>query len=376
MSTVRSFARLESVDPGFRPFDVVSVQLSLPAARYNSPRALQTFADRLVPRLEMIAGVTDTAAISLLPLSGLLSTVDFRVVGRAEPAPDAVPQGHFRVVTPAYFKTMGIPVREGREFDEADRDGGQPVALVSHTFASRSWPNGGAIGAQIVTGIESTPRVVVGVVADVKQFSLDVPATADLYIPLGQMPANQAPFMASRMYWVVGARAGVQPDQLASAVRAELRRLDPEVATSTMRRLETVVADSLEARRFNVQLVSAFGQVGLVLVAIGVYGVTAFAVGGRRREIGIRVAFGATPGHVLRLVMGSELKAVVVGLVIGAAAVAAASTLLSRWLFQAAAVDVWSVVVAAATLMAVATLACYLPARDSGVRDPSNMLRS
>jgi ABC-type antimicrobial peptide transport system permease subunit len=122
--------------------------------------------------------------------------------------------------------------------------------------------------------------------------------------------------------------------------------------------------------------VSAFGQVGLVLVAIGVYGVTAFAVGGRRREIGIRVAFGATPGHVLRLVMGSELKAVVVGLVIGAAAVAAASTLLSRWLFQAAAVDVWSVVVAAATLMAVATLACYLPARDSGVRDPSNMLRS
>jgi putative ABC transport system permease protein len=376
LSTVRNYVLLERVDPGFAAGSVLSLQLSLPPVRYSSPEAIGALVDRLTPRLAATAGVTDAAAISLLPLSGLLSTVDFSVVGRPEPPPDAVPQGHFRMTTPGYFRTMGIRVDAGREFEERDGANGQPVAVVSRSFARRSWPDGGAVGSQIITGLERTPRVIVGVVADVRQFSLEGPVTADLYIPLRQMPASQAQFVAARMYWVVGAHADVDLDRLASAVRETVRGLDPEVATSTIRSVDDVLAESLEARRFNMQLVTMFGQAAIGLVAIGVYGVTAFAVGVRRRELGIRVVIGATPGQIVRLVLGAGLRTVATGLILGGAAAAAATPMLSRWFAGAGQADVWSLAAAAAALMAIGALACYLPVRGWAGRPPLVLLGS
>ena len=362
-ATVRSFRALERAQPGFAAENALTVQLSMPPARYGTPADLMTFAERLRPRLESIGGVDRVAAISLMPLSGLLSTVDFRIVGRDVPTPDQVPQGHFRIATRGYFEAMGIKVEEGRTFSEFDRRDEQPVAIVSRTFANRQWPGGGALGAEIVTGIENpdAKRTIVGVVADVQQYTLDQPATADLYVPFDQMPANQSGFVAARLNWVVAARPDAELDRLSPLVRAEIRAIDPEIATSSVRPMESLVRDSLAARRFNEQLVSLLGNASLLLVSIGIYGVAAFTVGQRRHEMTIRLALGATPRRLTRWVVAMEMKTVMVGVAIGVVVTAVSARAVAMLLFAGAAPGASSIVIAALTLTLVGGLACYAP---------------
>jgi len=352
--TVRHYIELSRVDPGFNPGSVLSVQLSLPPTRYGSTSAVSVFADRLRERLLAAPHVRDVSSISLLPLSGLLSTIDYRVSGRPEPPQDEIPQAHYRIVIPAYFRVMGIALREGREFTDEDRESSRRVAIVSRALARRHWPAGAPVGKHIVVGADTLE--VVGVCADVKQFGLDGAPTADLYVPLRQAPANQAPFLAARTYWVV--RADGDPMAIADAVRREIRGVDGEVAASSVRTLRDLLNASIGSRQFNASLLEVLGLSGLWLSMVGVYGVTAFSVRLRSRDIAIRLACGATPRRVVQQIVASELPAIVVGLTSGGAMAWALSH------------DPWIALVIGLALGSIALLACYLPARRAAAMDP------
>ena len=294
----RGFARLEQVSPGFTPDGTLSLQLSLPPQMYGNRAALVQFNEALRDRMRSLPDVGRAGLVSLLPLSGLLSTIDIAFPNRPAPPPDEVPQAHFRVASPEYFDAAGIPILEGRAFSDSDLDTSLPVAIVSRTFAERHWPGRSAVGesVQIVQAATSAPMQVVGVVGDVKHFTLDAAPTADLYVPLHQMPASQASLLAARTYWIVRGRAGAV--RLGPAVRAAVAQVDPNVATSSERTLEAVWSVSLGSRRMNVTLLEVFGQVALVLCGLGVYGVASFSARARKRELAIRTALGASRTEV------------------------------------------------------------------------------
>jgi putative ABC transport system permease protein len=369
--TVRSFVKLQSVDPGFEGRNVLSVQLALPPSRYSRPRDLTVFADRLHAQLTALDGVTEAAAISLLPLSGLLNTLDYRAAGLPEPLRDEIPQAHFRMVTPAYFRVMGIRLVAGREFEEADRETTRRVAAISQTLARRHWPGASAIGEHIIVGRDALE--IVGVCADVKQFGLEAGSSADLYVPLRQMPQDQAPFVAARMYWVAG--TAKEPLAVADSVRRAVREVDKDVAASSMRTMDQIVRSSTGSRRFIADLLRIAGLAGVLLAVLGVYGVTAFSVGSRRREIGIRLTLGGTRTQVMRPLLGGELRWILAGLTIGACGALAVSRALSTVLFGADGMDVLSIAGVSAALAGAAVAACCVPAWRALRGDPAAALR-
>ncbi|HMF95527.1 MAG TPA: ABC transporter permease [Vicinamibacterales bacterium] len=369
--TVRSFSQLQAISPGFEAGNVLSVQLALPPVRYSTPIEINTFADTLHTNLSGLPRVREVSAISLQPLSGLLSTQDYRGVGRPEPPPNEVPQAHYRIVMPGYFRVMGIGLR-GREFDDTDRDGTRRVAVISRTLADREWPHAAAIGEHILVGRDALE--IVGVCDDVKQFGLDAAATADLYVPLRQMPAGQAQFVAARMYWVV--RTANDPMLVADAVRGQVRRLDKDVAASSMRSMADVLAASTGSRRFSTGLIEIAGLSSLLLALIGVYAISAFSMSRRTHEIGIRIALGARSAEVVRSALASELSAIALGLAGGTAGAIFVSRLLSSVLFASGGIEPRLIAAAAAMLGVAALLAGYVPAQRAARIDPVAALKA
>jgi putative ABC transport system permease protein len=369
--TVQSFSQLQSVNPGFDGRNVLSLQLALPPAKYAKSLDILTFADKLHAEFTGLFGVRDAAAISLMPLTGLLSTQDYRVVGQPAPPPNEVPQAHYRIVTPGYFLIMGIGL-SGREFNDDDRESTRRVAIISRAFAERHWPDGSPIGEHIVVGTDSLE--VVGVSDDVKQFGLDAGRTADLYVPLRQMAAGQAQFVAARMYWVV--QTNGDPMKKADAVWAAVRLVDKDVATSSIRPVSLLVATSIGARRFNADLIKVAGAASFLLALIGVYSVTAFSVSRRTREIGIRLTLGATSIQVIRVVVIAEWIAIAVGMALGTAGAVLVTRVLSSVLYGSTGVEPVVIAAAAATFGMAAAAASYLPARRVMRADPMASLRS
>ena len=356
--TVRSFSRLQAVNPGFDGRTVLSVQLALPPAKYAKPADIITFADKLHGGLTALPDVRAAAAISLLPLSGLLSTQDYRAVGQPEPPPGEIPQAHYRIVTPGYFHIMGVGLR-GREFNEDDRETTRRVAIISRTFADRHWSQESPLGQHIIVGRDALE--VVAVCDDVKQFELDARGTADLYVPFRQMPSGQARFVSARMYWVL--RTADDPARTADLVRAVIRRLDKDVATSSTRPMTAILAASIGSRRFNTDLIEIAGAASLLLALIGVYSVAAFSMARRTREIGIRLTLGARPGQVIRSVLVAECGAIAFGLSVGAAGALVVSRVLSPVLFASPGIEPALIVAAVAMLGVAAAIASYVPAR-------------
>jgi putative ABC transport system permease protein len=245
------------------------------------------------------------------------------------------------------------------------------VTVTSRTLAMRHWPNGSPIGQHIVVGRDKLE--VVGVCEDVKQFSLNADPTADLYVPLRQMPAGQAQFVAARMYWVV--RTAGDPMLVADPIRDRVRRLDNDVATSSTRAMTALLADSIGSRRFNANLIEIASVSSLLLALIGVYSVTAFSTTRRRREIGIRVALGARPEQVVRSVLAAEGIAIGLGLALGVVGAAGIARMLASVLFASGGIDVSTIAAAVATLGGAALVAGYLPARRAARIDPLTALR-
>ncbi|HEY7496910.1 MAG TPA: ABC transporter permease [Vicinamibacterales bacterium] len=369
----RSFQHVQSVDPGFRPSHVLTVRLSLPRARYGNRAAIENFYDQLQPRIASLSGVRAVAAGNVVPMNGYLATAGFYVDGVI--AKDA-PAAHYRMISPDYFRTLGIALRRGRAFDATDRSDSAPVAIINETLARQFFDGRDPLGARMrLDDGQKTPREVqiVGIVGDVRHFGLEREATIEVYVPIAQVPDPTTIWLANNMYWVV--QTDGAPLGAAQAVRREIGAVDPAVPASFVRSMDQWMEGTLAARRFNLQLVGAFAAVALLLAAVGVYAVSAFAVTSRTKEIGIRVALGASRRDVIGLMLRGGLSPAAAGLAAGTAVGILSAPAMSGLLFGVTPRDLASLVLTVATLASAALVANVLPAHRAAKVDPIVALR-
>jgi putative ABC transport system permease protein len=364
----KSFAKVQAVAPGFDATQVLSARLTLPARRFNTRDSIVTFQRALGPQLASLPAVTNAGAISLLPLSGLLSRVPFTVEGRPLEL-ERVPTAQFHTVSPGYFEAARIPLKRGRTF--TDRDTGQTgaVAVVNEELAGH-WLRGlDSIGMRLlVDDNDGTPRPVevVGVVGNVQQMALDGDPTWDLYLTYPQIHRDNVGAAAANMFWIV--RTTGDPMNLAAGIAQQVRRIDPEVAASQIRPMEQYLADAVAPRRFSLSLMAAFALAALTLAVTGIYAVVMYTVSQRARELGIRVALGASRANIVRLVMGHGIRFVCAGLAAGLALAAGVARLLSSMLFNVAATDAATFVEVALIVAVVSAAACAIPTARVGAR--------
>ena len=365
---IRSFDRLTRVDPGFVAGNAISVGLSLPAARYGSGRAA-VFWKALEERAAALPGVQAAGLTHAFPMvSDHVGSLE--VFGKTDPDQTKRPSTNFYAVSPGYFRAMGIPLLRGRDILASDVDGGQRVAVISKTLADRWFAGEDPLGKRI--RVSQGPRhdgsTIVGVVGDVKQYSLDRETTLQVYEPVQQHPYFQG------MTLVV--RTGADVTEATAAIRQLLKELDPALPIANARRVSTILDLSVGSRRLTTGLLAAFAGVALLLSAIGVFGLVSFIVSQRTREIGIRMALGATPWRVLALVFAQGLAWTAAGVVAGMAGGWWGMRLLQSELFEISPHDPVSLAVAPAALLAVSALACWWPARRALRVNPTTALRS
>jgi putative ABC transport system permease protein len=391
---VRSFAKLRQADVGFTERNVLTMRVPLPDAKYpipinaNDPRnpAGLAFYEQLLARIEALPGVKAVTASTVLPLGSMETWgKGFSIEGRpAPPSLDQAPLVNFALISHDFFRTFGISLRRGRSFTTQDRENSQPVAIVNETLARRFFPNEDPVGKTIWMGPPEhmlpgaqTPenrfvrRMIVGVVADVKGGGLNQPTAPLVYSPMHQY---------RREGWTntltLAVRTENTPEALTAAIRAQVRALDQEQPVTNIQTMGELLDQSLSEAKFNLLLLGLFAVVALVLAAIGVYGVMSYAVTQRTREIGVRMALGAQPRSVLRLVIGQGMTLVSAGVVIGVAASWALTRLMATMLFETRATDPATFASIALLLAAVALVACWIPARRAAKVDPMVALRT
>ena len=367
---IRSLVRLQGVALGFEPGGVLAVDVALPRTRYPSPGPVARLYESLLARTRGLPGVLDAAAVSSIPMGGPNTGTVFAVLGRPLPDPDARPDADHRTATPGYFRLMAIPMLAGRDFTERDDSSSAPVTIISATTARRFWPGENPVGARIRLGdVVSGPVVeIVGVVGDVRYGSLESPEPRPmLYFPLR--------YTGQRVMTVLLRTAG-EPTALAAAVRRELLALDPLQPVSAVRTLDDVVSAAMSPRRFNVVVLGLFAGSALLLAGVGLYGVIAYAVTQRTREIGVRLALGAERRGVVAMVLGDSFRLVAMGVALGLGGALVLDRALASLLFQVEPHDAVSLVGASVALVAVALLGSYLPARRAARVDPTTALRA
>ncbi|HEV2492031.1 MAG TPA: ABC transporter permease [Terriglobia bacterium] len=386
----RSLLRVLSIDPGFRTENILTIELELPAATLTaysfalSPtgRAQAAgFVDKLFERLHTIPGVQEVGGSSDLPLAGDLSNGTFLLLDRQssitmlddfERLMHAVPTGEadYEVASEGFFTALGIPLLRGRLFDAHDTADAPHVAVIDQSLARATWPNQDPIGKKIEFGnMDGDVRLltVVGVVGDVRDRSLERPPEPTVYVNYRQRLRPGGDF-------TVVMRASAPPASVLPAVRKIVRELDPD-EVPRLHTFEQVFSASLETRRFNLMLIGVFAGAALLLAAVGIYGVMAYWVARRRREIGVRMALGAVPGDVLRLVLSHSSWTIAAGLVLGLAGSLALTRTMKSLLFDVSAADPVTFAGVALLLAGVALLACYIPARRAMKVDPMVALR-
>jgi putative ABC transport system permease protein len=367
---IRSFARLQNVDSGFKTENVLTFHLALPQRNYTNDTARAVFMNTLLDRLRAAPGVATVAAISHQPMAGLTFNISFDIGGRPERKPGEDEAIELRVVTPDYFDTLGIPLRRGRVFHHGDVASSQKVMLISESAARRHFPGEEPIGKQITVGWGrngvKVAGEVVGIVADVKESGLHEPSPPELYIPYDQVSVEEMTVLM---------RTRVPPMKLMGVVRQEVQRADPSLPVSQVQTLDTILAESVSQSRFYMLLLGTFATVALLLAAIGIFGVMSNAVAHRTREIGIRLALGAESGHVRGLVLREAFMFAVLGIVLGLIASLQLTTFLATLLFELTPTDPATLIGVAVTLLAVALAASYLPAWRASRVDPLVALR-
>lgn len=366
---VRSFAAVQRVSPGFDPRDVLTFELTLSGPRYAEPSAVLETYRQLWQRLAAIPGVTAAGAVSALPLSQMMAWGPITVEGRTPAPGGAFVNTDIRVVAGGYFQAMRIPLRAGRLFDERDTRETPRVIVVDDAFAEQLWPGEDPLGKRVRSGgfdaTASTPWLtVVGVVSRIKQDRLDAGSRIALYHPHTQYPARS-------LNVAVRSRGG----DVTAAVRAELSALDPQLPLHGLATMDDRVTASLARRRFSTLLLAAFALLALALGAIGTYGVMAYEVSQATRELGIRLALGATPRRLVGLVLREGLRLSLGGVAVGVVAALALTRALRSLLFGVPPFDPVTFAAVAAVLLAAALAACYLPARRAAAVDPVSSLR-
>ncbi len=369
---VRSFQRLRQVDVGFKPDNLLTMRVVLPMPKYSKFEARTGFYDELLRRVNEVPGVESAGVITFLPLSTSGMKFTFSVEGRAAPGDMKLPFALFRVVSPDYFRSLGIPLQRGRFFDAHDVSDSPPVIVVNRRLAEQYWPGEDPTGKRLKIGPVDSPNpwaTVVGVAGDVRQSGLYGEQLFELYVPYAQ---ERRGFAAPRDLIV---RTRGEAASVAGAVRQAVWAVDKDQPVSDVRTMDQVFAAAISRERFQALLLGLFAALALSLACAGLYGVISYAVAQRTHEIGIRMALGAQPVDVLSLVLRQGMALTLTGLIIGIAVGAVATRVLSDMLYGVTATDPVTFIGVPALLLLVAFLACYIPARRATRIDPLVALR-
>ena len=365
---MQSFVRLQSVSPGFNPDKLLTMSISLPETQYASNPQITNFYEQLLSRVQALPGVQNAAAANMLPLAGANMTRAIRIDGAPEPKPGEVPQANFRTVSDSYFGAMQVPLLRGREFSAQDSAASLPVVAVNQAFAAHFWPGQDAIGKRMRCDgdLRDNPwQTVVAVVGNVRN-DLDQAASPEMYFPLRQQPS-------AGMSLIV--RSATDPHSLVEPIRAELAALDRNLPVFQVLTMDDWRSFSVIGQKLGGMLMSSFAVFALLLAATGLFGVIAYHVTERTREIGIRIALGAGRRQIMRLVVGEGMLLTLIGLPVGLALAIAMGRAISGLLYGVKPHDPATLLGVAAVLVVVAFVACYIPARRAMRVDPIAALR-
>lgn len=374
---IRSFLRLQQVNPGFRPDHVLTMQLTLPAARYSGLR-VALFYKQLLERVRALPGVQVASVARNVPLSGSDPSLNF--VKEHAPAVSSAeqPRARYRAASEDYFAAMGIPLIQGRYFERSDAERAPSVAIINETMARRFWPGPegapGPIGKRLKAGFDESPwSTIVGVVGDVRHAGLDAEAAAEMYYPYLQVPEALMNFVEGAMTLVV--RTAGDPSAMVGAVRNEVRQLDADLPVFNVKTMQEMVRGTVAQPRFRTLLLGIFASVALVLAAVGLYGVMAYSVTQRTNELGIRMALGAQKSDVLKLVVRQGVRLAVAGVALGVVVAFGLMRVISNLLYGVNAADPLTFLATSLLLIVVALVASYIPARRATQIDPLIALR-
>jgi len=366
----RSLVGLQKVDPGLDASGVLTFRISIPAARYpEAPRRTQFFSQAL-ERIQQLPGVRSTSAVSYLPFTGLAAGTSVGIAGRPAPKPGEELYGVIRTVMPGYFRTMGIPLKRGRDFTAADNAQSTPYRfIVNEAFARKYLPGEEPIGKSINAWMDTKNPYgeIIGLVGDVKEGSLD------------KEPEPTAYYIYSHLAYpsmVLAVRTDGNPMGLAEPVRRIIRDLDSAQPVAEIRSMQEILGQTFARQRFSALLLSGFSMAALLLAAVGIYGVLAYSVSERTREIGVRVALGAEPSRIVALIVGNGARPVLAGIAVGIGGALGLSSLLQSLLFGVGPRDPLTFVIVPIVLMGVALIAAYVPARRAARLDPMQALRT
>ena len=367
---VKSFLRLSSVDVGFKPTNVLSMQLSLTQAAYKDPRQRANFYNQLIGRIESLPGVQAAGAVSELPLSGQENDTFFNIEGKPAAAFGSTENdANIRGISPAYFQALGVQLIKGRFFDGHDSLDSQKVAIVNENFVKRYLPGEEALGKHLIIdfGPEPFNAEIVGVVGGIRHSSLaQTEPSPEMYVSVLQAPSFGTNLVV---------RAAGDPTQLTAAIRSEVQSLDKDLPIFNVKTMEQHISESAAQPRFRTLLLGIFACVALLLASIGIYGVISYSVTQRTHEIGLRVALGARTADVLKLVVWQGMKLALVGIVVGVAVAFLVTRVMSSFLFGVSATDPLTFAGVSLVLAVVSFLACYIPARRATKVDPMVALR-
>jgi putative ABC transport system permease protein len=367
---IKSFMKLQSVSPGFKPDHILTMHLTLPRVKYDTDEKITSYYRQLIERVAAVRGV-EAAGLSLsLPPNNLEVSDSFTIEGKPWPPGTSEPFVPILFTSPEYFSALGIPLLEGRFFNATDKESSPLVVIINQTLAERYFPDESPIGKRFRTGGAERPRnpwmEIVGVVGDVKYSGLDAKPEPAYYVPLTQNAWRSAYLVA---------RASLNPSSLLPELREQIWALDKDMPIAKVATMDQLLAESVAQPRFRTLLLGIFGALALVLASVGIYGVISYSVTQRTHEIGIRMALGAQARDVIKLVIKQGMAFTVVGVAIGLAASFALTRLMESLLFEVSTTDRATFACVAALLVAVAFLACWIPARRASRVDPMVALR-
>lgn len=366
---IKSFRQLSQIDPGFNRQNLLTMQLSLPSSKYPEATDVGAFYSRLVGELKSVPGIQSIGAIDALPLSGRRSDLSFVIEGRMPGPGDKLPDEEQRTVSADYFRTMTIPITKGRGLTESDRAGALMVVVINEALARKYFPNEDPLGKRIA--FDGTPdkpnwREIVGVVGSVRNFGLDLDPKPEFYLPLEQYPTNTMTLVA---------RTDSNPTGITGSVRSTITSLDPNLPLFNIKTMEEVISASVSHQMLTVRLLSFFSVLALLLASLGVYGVMAYSVAQRTHEIGIRMALGAPPRNVLKLVLKEGMLLVAIGVLVGLLGAFIVTRMVTTLLFNVSATDATTFAVIILLLGAVSLVATLVPAWRAAKVSPLIALR-
>jgi putative ABC transport system permease protein len=373
---MKSLVRLLETDVGFRTDRLLTMNVSLAGEKYSSGESQAAFYGRVLQRLESLPSVLSVGTIVDLPLTRSQTRNGFNMPG---PHPSQGTAG-YHAVSPNYFRTMGIPLLNGRELLTTDSAGSPLVGVINRSMAQKYWPDQNPIGKTIIafravvvsipkrSKVEFRPRglEIVGIVGDIRQRALEAPPNPELFIPYMQWPSNEMALVL---------RTASQPSSLIPAVKKEIWRVDPDQPVTDIKTMDELVSTEAAGRRFVLELIGAFAAIALVLAAVGVYGVVSYGTRQRTHEIGIRMALGATGEQIMWLVASQDVKWLLIGIATGLAGALTLTRLLSAYLYTVRPTDPATYLAVALLLLVVALTGVYIPARRATKVDPMVALR-